>query len=274
MGIASDYCAAVHAEQTAYAAWPPNNRVKLGDYGELDGKRFVRLGNVADSPLSLGVDVRPEPEPGSRYRVEFATDTANVRKFGANATIGNGIVSVNPGLQVEFTSQFGLYMSLSGVQVRKIENLAEVALAVCAAARRRDDDPRKWHDRRYVLVTEVYEATNAVALLSSRRGSRVVLEATARVPSVDLANLELSFEVRDDTTSTQQFFPDDARRPLKLAPFFALAYVDRGFLGAGSGELKPRSIAVASNVEREGEGAAVLLSLGSPSRENWLVEKE
>lgn len=245
MGLSDQYCDAVYREQRMYAAWWPHSKVRLGDYGTLEGRRFVRLGNIVDPPLSIQPALIPEPL-GNRYRVELATRDTSVFKFGAGFEVTSGYVSVKPGLKVDFTDDFGLYVNLGGVSVQKMMNLADVATAVCRAATLKDSDPKKWHDRRFVLVTEVCEAKNAVVLLSQRKGTQIVLEAKADVPNIDLANVNLSFELKKDSTSTAQFFPQEPGKPLAITPLFSLAYVDRGVFGLGGGNLKPKTLSGAT----------------------------
>ncbi|MCA9632711.1 MAG: hypothetical protein KC766_33895, partial [Myxococcales bacterium] len=234
MGLADDYADAIHGQQKLYATWWPNARVQPGDYGTLSGRRFRRLGHINDAPLLVDVKVKVDA-PTARYRMELAHEEASVTKFGAGVEVAVGVVSAKPGLKVSFESRFGFYMLLGGATVRRIDNLAAIKPRIEALAESDDDDPRKWDDRRWVLVTEVIEATNGLVLLSKKRGTEIVLEATADVPNIDLAGGQIGFTVRRDSTSTQQFFPE--RAPLHLTPLMALAHVDRGLFGRGAATL-------------------------------------
>src|SRR5688572_18819993 len=118
MGLAEQFCNAIYREQQLYAAWWPHSKMRLGDYGVLEGRRFVRMGNIADPPLLIRPEIVAEVA-ANKYRVEIATRDTSVFKFGGGFQVTNGYVAINPGLKVEFTNDFGLYVSLGGVSVRK-----------------------------------------------------------------------------------------------------------------------------------------------------------
>lgn len=150
-----------------FVNWTPEMPVAVGDYGDINGYRFTRDGNLGRYLDRLEIDA---------VRSETATfekkDGLVVRKGGAAkagaATLGKAILSLEFGSEGSFLYHL---KSLTNLQFKQRRDAFEQIGKLILSER------INWRDD-YVLVTEVKEAGRAFILVADSANAEMELECT------------------------------------------------------------------------------------------------
>jgi hypothetical protein len=215
--LASEYCDQLkHNFKTFYAPFPPNQPVRLGDYGVMNGNTFVPIGTVADLGLSIG-KVRQIPERASDY--EFTTEGSVDVEFHAGGSGSPGGVPVKAGLDISFSKKFSVFFTAAKCVPTFIED--QVALGNAIVNLLQND---KWQ-RKFVLITSLLEAAATTIVVSAADQSSISLEASsAAATAIDLGDVNLKLSIKSAKSVGFKVITQGALTPLiglsKVTGFF------------------------------------------------------
>ncbi|MDO9021358.1 MAG: hypothetical protein Q8S73_44290 [Deltaproteobacteria bacterium] len=211
MSLIEDYIDVVHEETGMWAVYPPSLNVELGDYGTVEDGQFRRLGNVRQfSSCHFEEQMR-----GQGLSREYKSKRVRKVAMGAGAKIDAGIVTAHPALELSFATDFSVYFAVAGCSNWQITNLQALSEQIVALYRE-DRWKKEWR-----LITSIFKATNLTVVISKESESKLVLEASADVPRIDMADANLSLHVLFDSSSSDQWItekPRDGQDP--FTPFY------------------------------------------------------
>lgn len=222
--IADFYTKQVHKKLgTYYGAWLPNESLKLGDYGVLDGDHFQRKGNIADFGITF--TERPDNDPTpidlvSESGVEFTL------KFAGEANTGAPhIPDAKAGIAFHFRKSGAFIIVAERTFEPTIENIREVEDRVLELYERGE-----WH-REWAVIVKMVTAPVATILIScsSESGIEIALDVDPTDGLVGLGKASLGFSVRWQSGDVMKMIG-----AANIAPLFQLAGIkSSGFLGIG-----------------------------------------
>jgi hypothetical protein len=184
MGLADTYCENIHKNiEPYYATWLPTVPVHLGDYGKMDGKIFIRQGNIK---TDFGVD----------FTVEADTDSGDFeyKSSGTNA------VNVNAGaedvvkalLKISFTNAGEIFFVAANCLADLMNNIPSVLEQLSPKFKTKKM-------KGYMVVTQVVKAGTSSIAVSSDKGGELDIEAsTPALPAIDLKNPQAQVSVKSE----------------------------------------------------------------------------
>lgn len=155
------------------AVWPPVlAKVALGDFGEVDGGAFRRLGNVAEFGLTFA------RERGQPSRLDLASSDVRLTRFAGGLEVpslaGRGDAAAR--LRVEFGRSDGFLIKCACVELEQIADLGGLARRLHDA---RAPDGRRWRPLAWRLVWQVYTGRDVIFFAARSAGSQVELQGSA-----------------------------------------------------------------------------------------------
>ena len=184
MGLADTYCENIHKNiEPYYATWLPTVPVHLGDYGKMDGKIFIRQGNIK---TDFGVD----------FTVEADTDSGDFeyKSSGTNA------VNVNAGaedvlkalLKISFTNAGEIFFVAANCLADLMNNIPSVLEQLGPKFKAKKM-------KGYMVVTQVVKAGTSSIAVSSDKGGELDIEASSpALPAIDLKNPQAQVSVKSE----------------------------------------------------------------------------
>ncbi|HEY3450343.1 MAG TPA: hypothetical protein VGK67_28575 [Myxococcales bacterium] len=221
--IADIYTEAVHENlRPLYANWEPSAPLELGDYGEVHGSTFVRLGNVK----RLGLGFKSRASPGEDAKTFATKGTCDV-SLSAQARAGGGSASVRPSLEITFSSDRAAFFSVAGCRYLAIADKAALGDQVMRLFQ------KKAFLRRWAVVTDLLAAKTTTIIVSGGASASIVLEAAGSSGAIDLADAKLKLDVRRQQNIGFQLVSQG-----RLTPLLGLCKIQSRFLWFGR-EFRP-----------------------------------
>lgn len=185
MGLADRYCENIHKNiEPYYATWLPTVPVKLGDYGKMDGKIFIRQGNIK---TDFGVDFTVEADTDSG---DFEYKSSGTNAVNANAGGTAGLVKAL--LTITFSNQYDVFFVAASCLADQMNNVPSVVEQLTPQFKAKKM-------KGYMVVTQVVKAGTSTIAVSSDKGSQLVIEASSpEIPSVDLKAPQGQFSVKSE----------------------------------------------------------------------------
>ena len=107
---AGDYCDHMKKNfKVICAAFPPNEPLKLGDYGVLNNTVFVRIGALSDCQIDIG---SPREFPENKDNFDFSSEGSVEIDFRAKAT--TTIPPIKAGIDISFSSKHSVFFNAVG----------------------------------------------------------------------------------------------------------------------------------------------------------------
>jgi hypothetical protein len=187
--LASVYTDNLHRNfKTLFATWPPNDSVRLGDYGALQGNVFVRLANVTDT-LGLSFQERKDSARSGNY--EYGSSDLTDIEFHAVAGASAGGVPVKAGLDITFSSENAVFFKAAGYTPVSVEDQVTFGDRIMGLYQ-----SACW-EKKFVVLTALLLSAGATIITSGSNNTAISLEASAdAVAVIDLADASLKLGVR------------------------------------------------------------------------------
>lgn len=181
MSLAEHYTEEIRTQLKRFAAWEPNYPIALGDYGELRGARFHRLGNLSQLGVSfdtLETDGVDQISYSSEGGVDFSF------KAGGSADLPP-VANGKAALELTFKAQHAVMFNAADVRFEAIDD--QVALGRDILKLYADG---RW-DAGHSVVVEVTRSGSTTVVISRGQSASILLLAEADVPNVDLADASI-----------------------------------------------------------------------------------
>jgi len=188
-----------------YANWPPGELLRLGDTGTLDGKIFIRDGNV-QSDLGLQVDSRTD-QTGDHYSFK-SEDSVSIGFTAKGQTTAQPGLAARAAIEIGFSSKDSVFFNAAGVRHHSLENPALLGRLILELHKQ-----GKWSPRRFV-VTRLVESDNCTTIISGSSRSSIRLEAQSDVPRIDLADASLKLDVATENSIAFEIVSASGHYPL------------------------------------------------------------
>jgi len=204
-----------------FAAWLPDEKLKLGDVGILNGNIFIRTSNILDSSLGFQFIEREDLDPSPIDVVSESGVSMVVKAAGEVSRFMPNIPAADAGVAIEFASQGAFILKSPAVYQPSIENIEKLKADVLDAYLH-----SRW-DKNWAVVVRLVKAPKATVIVS--KSSRSKIEFTAQgdftTGPIDLGNLNLSFAMRAQSGDLFQMIG-----ATNLTPLFQLARLKKPFL--------------------------------------------
>jgi hypothetical protein len=192
-GMAEMYTTEVREELAHLAAWLPNERVSVGDVGEMDRHRFIGVSTLA-AAVDIEVGQSRESRRGDlRYR---SADVVSVSPTAGGEVAQIPDAALGAAIEVSFKRANAILLELRGCRVIRVDD--QLQLQERILDRWRDG---AWNPKWSVVVEVVAPAATTV-LISNGANSSLALSARATLgPSepFSLADASLGLQtVRND----------------------------------------------------------------------------
>ncbi len=172
-----------------YANWPPNQPIKLGDFGMLEDNLFRRKGNIKGV---FNVDFQTRSGQAQQSDYEYKSAGSTELTFSAKGSSGNPAIPVNASLKIDFSSSDAIFFNAAGCNNDSIED--EVTLGKDILKLFKDD---KWDDD-WVIVTNLVTAGATTVVISSADAASLSLEADANISNINLSDASLRLGVKHE----------------------------------------------------------------------------
>ena len=184
--LASDYCDQLKKNfKVLYAAFPPNEPLKLGDYGVLNDTVFVRIGNVSDFNIDIGT---PREFPEHKSNLDFSSEGSVEIDFRAKADTATP--PIKAGIDISFSSKHSVFFNAAGCVPTSIEDQAALGNAIFALLK-----ADKWQ-KKFCVATSLMKAENTTTAVSSSSNSKISFDASSdKIANIDLTDASLSLSV-------------------------------------------------------------------------------
>ena len=250
MSTYKKYLKGIHAKFGHFAAWLPDEKLRLGDVGLLDKQGFALKTTLHDLKITFTVRSGDEGEGGDLYHSSGATTSVDFAGEAKVAGAPAGAATVTLGGTGAF-----LFQAL-GCTTSLIANMAHVSNELVDAYR---DDA---FEVGWVVIDRLVTAESATILISGSSSAVVDLSANAPLATMQaLADASLGVEMARSSGEVTQYV---ARA--RLTPMYRASRLNRSFLGLGA----PRVGVVRSGDDQASPAAEGLLE-AVPATE-WLEE--
>ncbi|WP_139166875.1 hypothetical protein [Chromobacterium sphagni] len=200
-----------------FANWTPEMPVSVGDYGDINGYRFTRDGNISRYRLNLKIE-RIRKETAS-----FEKKDGLIVKTQASAESGLGSGNVKLDLQFGEAGSFLYHLrDITNIQFQERRDAFEKIGQLLLSGR------IKWKDD-YVLVVEVKQAGKAFILVAEGDNVSLQLECNSDiVGNLNLADVAGRVGYVRDSDSVIRYEVSEAISPLYRVVSFAESPPDGG----------------------------------------------
>jgi hypothetical protein len=231
-----------------YAAWPPTDLMRVGDYGTLDSNGlFHYIGNVTDK---FQLPIEPVPvSQNARDHYEYSSKNAVNVKFNTRVEATAVNPAVKASLDLTFSRENAVHLNLDGCQIQRVNDMTELQDEL---ARLKEED--KWH-LHWVIVTEVVHSASALIVISAGSKSELKIEAEAAA-TINLAKLNIGTDLsiaHESQVGLKVITGVTRDRDSPIQPLFALHQLKRKLL-SGDMVLNPKIM-----MDREDKDNSVLI---------------
>jgi hypothetical protein len=194
MGFPKDYANKMRDAFGFEVVWPPNARVRLGDYGEITGAKgkaipFKRHGNISAFGIKFGV------RQGHPIREKLGEEDVSI--IGVKAAAKTTAKAVE--LDLTFTSSSAVLFEADGMVSSEIEDLRKVGAALARVAKQ-----GKW-DSSWVLVTNVQTVQTMTLVMSEQKGRSLRLAGNAQLSAGNLVNASADISLAQKQAGIAEF---------------------------------------------------------------------
>jgi hypothetical protein len=187
--LAVEYCEQLKRHfKKFHATFPPNEPLKLGDFGVLHDDVFERLGNVRSR---FGVDFAERLGLATAPLIDFSSKgSVEIEFTAAGGTTGGG-VPIKAGIELKFSRSDAVFFNAAACTFDSIEDQVELGERILKLY-----DDGRW-ERKFVVVTSLMRAGATTIVVSSSSNSSITLEAsTPGVAAIDLADASLKLSIK------------------------------------------------------------------------------
>lgn len=173
-----------------FANWPIGEPVKLGDYGIMSGKIFIREGNIVND-----YNLQFQPRIGlSRDNYYFkSTDSVKVEFFPKGSYIQPGMPRISASMEIGFANEEAVFFNAAGIKNHSIESSAKLGETILSMFKE-----GKWSEKR-VIITRLVQADSTTIIISGKTNASISLDAKgAAIPNIDLADTSIKLAVSVD----------------------------------------------------------------------------
>lgn len=181
MSLAESYTREIRKQLRRFATWEPGVPMRLGDFGELRGSQFVRLGDIGQ--MAIAFETR---EDGAADHVSYTSEGAVELAFGAGGAADVALLAdAKATLRVDFGARYAILFTAADVAYRSMADHLALEKAILERF-----EESAW-DARHVIVTELVHSGSTTVIVSSGSNASITLEAEGGAKQIDLADASI-----------------------------------------------------------------------------------
>lgn len=210
-GLATTYVKEIHKNLRYRPTWLPGTPVELGSVGVLEEGVFRPLTDLA----RLGLEFETLTDRVADGSMDYASTSGasiTVKAAGETDQRFKAIASAQAGALVEFSREGATVIQLRNVTIDRIADQPRLhrdmlrSIAV-------PDDAARW-ERDWVVITDVVRADSATILIAASAGSRIELEAEAKIAPSSLADVSAGLTVASESNVSTKIIARSGLTPL------------------------------------------------------------
>lgn len=228
------YTKTIRKEFKYFATWHPNDTIKLGDIGILDGGIFKYKAHLSD----FGIDFKTKISQ-TEGDIHFKSDenTKITYKLSGDITSPNSILTkADAGISIQFGSEESIVVDIVDIKTHTISNQFQLG----AIIEDRFNNPKHgetWY-KSWVVVTKVLQGASGTVIISKGKNANISLKVNAELGQSDikLSGIDADFDI----VHTQGIGTESIGKK-NITPLFQCAGIYKPFWKK-SGEFRDRSI--------------------------------
>lgn len=242
MSLKTEYTHRLYEDHNCYGAFPPIQKVNIGDFGLVDGRLWSRLGNISDAPHSVPYQIQ-QADVGEADATLFSRGASSIAlSIGGGTTVGSTPVQARGGLKIAFKNDNDFFLNMSGAFHYEMDNKLNVMRIFAERSKLPDSDPQKWRHAEWRVVTSVIACRNLTLLMSAESKSEVVLEASGSSAEIDLADASLELRIASGVVAGQKWLTKKASAGQEFTPVFGLHKINWNWPYWGTGTVQPAAV--------------------------------
>ena len=183
-----------------YATWLPNSKMKLGDIGIMNKRKFERDTTLGKKGISF--EIRQGTSPLSFDTSAFATITAGV---GASASGPPGEVSIKVG----FTKKGAFVFQANDCYVKEIEDIFQLESDIASLTQKNEIWKKEW-----VVIVSLVDAGVTTSLISETDSAEVEIKGKSSLNVPNLSNIGGGCQFSIDKGSVSKVAAEKGLTPL------------------------------------------------------------
>jgi hypothetical protein len=157
-----------------YAAWLPDVRLELGDFGKVSNSIFTKEGNIRKN---FNVNFIAKEDSDAHASYEFSSKGCNQIDVSSSATgLPGGVASA--AVKITFRNAHSVFFSLQGCTGKAIDDQYELGKSLL------DLTESGKFDLGYFVVTRVVDAGAATIIQSNDHDANISLQAEGNYPTI------------------------------------------------------------------------------------------
>lgn len=225
--MVEEYTNSLYNEHKKYAAWWPSTHYEPGDFGELSGRLFKKIGNIKKD-FGIRTDIVPTSPP---FAFTYASKNAVDITFKPNVKVGvaNGIDIFKGSMDISFPEENSIFIYTDGARTYSLDNLIGIFNQLLSLFKKGENT---WKED-YKLITEVTQGENTTIYISSGKDAKVSLDAEIPIslPVIPGTPVPVSLNkpgIKLGFGSKRNIAFDIESKP-GITPFMMLYQIARGF---------------------------------------------
>lgn len=214
-GISQIYTTTVYNNlRPLHANWEPGKPVELGDYGFMQGRTFIREGNIR----LLGINFNKITD-STKDRKYFSSAEFTDVKFNAKGSIrANGVAYANATLEISFSGKGAVFFNAADCTYSMIESKTALGSEIMQRY-----ENNKWNEE-WAIVTDIVNAGSTIVAVSGGDSSSLVLEASGDAKRINLANASIGLNIVSEKNVGFQLVTHEG-----IIPLIGLSQLQRSF---------------------------------------------
>ena len=192
------------------ATWLPNDTISIGDYGIISNNLFQKMGSLKDFNIQFNEIRSDSPVDLSLHyetNIEYTNNLSVKTNLPEVLKIGNGKANFKFGKEGAFTFDalecYTYNMDSRGIVGEKIKEIYKT-------------EKGKWNKKWYV-IDRLIKVKSATILVSNTNQSSLELDLQAKLPALNLADSNVSFNIRSEQGEIIKILSSDSITPLFMA---------------------------------------------------------
>lgn len=181
--------------------FPPTKEVALGDYGVMKNGFFTSLGNISDGRININFEAKKDQNPTKESFKSTKDISVNFKAKGAVTVEG---IALKAQMEVGFGSENAVFFSAADVYYNEIKDIPSLGDKILELYKQ-----GLWK-KEYIIVTRLFEGKNVVILISGTSNCKVVIEADAEAPAIDLGDVGINLNIASSSQTAYEIIANNS----------------------------------------------------------------
>ncbi len=192
------YANEMHTRWNFLVAWPPNQKLSIGDVGTLEGNVFTPQTSLDN----LGIEYNKNILTGNVENEEFYSEgqVKVYNKFEATAQ-PSALSKLGADVVISFQKENAVYYKAPKSQIYSLDDKLSLGNKMVELYQNYTDDTvnkrpiRKEWELNWAVITDLHYAERATIIISNKKDAYVGLNAAAGTDKIDILNLNCDLQM-------------------------------------------------------------------------------